>query len=83
MIARDAAWIAREAGGELVRGAEGSPSAAAIDSRGVPAGRAVRRAAPEPALDGGDARRAACRGGAWGALVAARHAEAALASPAQ
>ncbi len=78
MISRDAAWIAREAGGELVRSADGAPTAAAVDSRETPAGALFVGLAGSQA-DGGTFAALAMSGGAWGALVAPAHVEAALA----
>jgi UDP-N-acetylmuramoyl-tripeptide--D-alanyl-D-alanine ligase len=78
---RDAAWVARAAGGRLVAdGREQSgPARAVVDSREVRAGDLFVGLKGQHA-DGGEFASQALEQGAWGVVVAEPHAEAATAS---
>jgi UDP-N-acetylmuramoyl-tripeptide--D-alanyl-D-alanine ligase len=70
----DAARVASAAGGTLVRGADGGPSRAVIDSRAVGPGD-LFVALPGSRVDGGEFAAGALEAGAWGVLVAPERAE--------
>ena len=81
----DAQQLAHAAGAQLVRGtatAGEGPTLASIDSRDVAAGTLFIGLAGER-VDGGSFAPVALAAGAWGALIAPQHAEAALGSPGQ
>jgi UDP-N-acetylmuramoyl-tripeptide--D-alanyl-D-alanine ligase len=69
MIGSDAAQLAAAAEAELVRGADGVPARAVIDSRAAGPGD-LFVALPGSRVDGGEYAAAALRAGAWGVLVA-------------
>ena len=76
MIDRDAAWVARAAGGRLAAGAPQTPGPerAVVDSRAVQGGDLFVGLRGERA-DGGEFAAGALEAGAWGVLVAAERAE--------
>jgi UDP-N-acetylmuramoyl-tripeptide--D-alanyl-D-alanine ligase len=69
MIGWNAQRVAEAAGAELVRGADGGPTRAVIDSRAVGPGD-LFVALPGTRVDGGAYAAAALEAGAWGVLVA-------------
>src|SRR5215211_8582253 len=76
VIDRDAAWLARAAGGRVVARATGGsgPRKAVVDSRQVGAGD-LFVGLPGSQADGGRFAGAALESGAWGVLVAEEHAQ--------
>jgi len=76
VIDRDAAWLARAAGGRLVAGgqAQGGPERAVVDSREVRPGD-LFVGLRGLVVDGGEFARQALEAGAWGAIVSEDRAE--------
>jgi len=76
VIDRDAAWLARAAGGRVVARATGGsgPRKAVVDSRQLGAGD-LFVGLPGSQADGGRFAAAALEAGAWGVLVAEEHAQ--------
>jgi UDP-N-acetylmuramyl pentapeptide synthase len=74
MIGWDAARVARAAGAELVRGADGGPCRAIVDSREARPGD-LFVGLPGARADGGAFARSALAAGVWGVLVEPSHAE--------
>ncbi len=74
MIGWDAARVARAAGAELARGADGGPCRAIVDSREARPGD-LFVGLPGARADGGAFARSALAAGVWGVLVEPSHAE--------